>query len=352
MRPKELEDATLTVSDWGEKRIIREIIAPLSKSARLRVGVGDDAAVVNFPPGQHLVISSDKIPEDLLSIQFGLMDPFHHGRYLAMVNLSDVGAMGAKPLGLLSTLALPNDFSLSYLWSFFEGFVAGGAEWDTPVVGGDTGWASAICLSATAFGSIESGREIKRSGAKVGDRLFVTGNVGGFGAALAYFGVAKRQGLSLEPAEEEWLKSKLIKPIAKIDIGQKLSASGDCTSCMDITDGLYQSLVELVQASQVKIVIDYDMIPIHPTVRKVSELIKCPIETIIFGIGLDLELVGTITGHAAISELGVHLFGTVEDGPPEVVLKRNNKIEKISTKGWQHFSGSAMDIVTSMYSSK
>jgi thiamine-monophosphate kinase len=339
-----------SVSDWGEKRIIKEIIAPLSKNASLRVGVGDDAAVVDFPMDQSLVISCDKIPEDLLAIQLGLMGPFDHGRYLATVNLSDLGAMGAKPLGLLCSLALPNDFSIDYLRTFFEGFVSGGAEWDAPVVGGDTGWASSICLSATAFGSIEAGRVLKRNGAKLGDRLFATGSVGGFGAALAYFVVAKNRGLLLTDLEEAWLKSKLIRPIARVHVGQELAASGKCTSCMDITDGLFQSLVEISQASNVRIVVNFDEIPIDPIVKKVAAYLECPVETIVLGIGLDLELLGTLAGDFAPKDAAnLHLFGSIDEGESGVWLRRNNSLEQAFARGWQHFTGPAMDIVRSMY---
>jgi thiamine-monophosphate kinase len=210
------------VADLGEKRIIREIIRPACQNQAVDVGVGDDAAIIAFPPNRRLVISTDKIPEDLLAIQLGIMDAFHHGRYLATVNISDIAAMGAEPLGLLCTLALPNTFEVGYLKEFINGFVAGGAEWNVPVVGGDTGWGSSVCVSATAFGCIESGNALLRSGAQVGDRIFVSDDIGGFGAALAYFVVAKSRGLQLSQDEEHWLRDKLIRPIARVDVGRAL----------------------------------------------------------------------------------------------------------------------------------
>jgi thiamine-monophosphate kinase len=339
-----------SVSEIGEKRIIREIIAPLCKSDAVNVGVGDDAAVVDFPSNQQLVISCDKIPEDLLALQLGLMDAFHHGRYLATVNISDIASMGANPLGLLCTLALPNYFSVSYLDSFMRGFVHGGAEWGVPVVGGDTGWASAVCLSATVFGSIQNGRALRRNGAKPGDRLFVTGPIGGFGTALAYFVIAKDQGLRLSEDEEKWLLERLVHPVARVDMGRKLVLSGVCTSCMDITDGVGQSLRELAEASDVRLEIDIQHLPIHDITKKVAEFLKCPLNQLVFGIGLDLELLGSVAAELPASLAGLRTFGNVVDGDAGVWLGEGKTAKPLAVKGWQHFQGSALELVRSMYS--
>jgi len=339
-----------TVADYGEKRIIREFIAPACNPRSVSVGVGDDAAVVDFPPKKQLVISTDKIPEDLLAIQLGLMDGFHHGRYLATVNISDIAAMGGQPLGLLCTLALPDSFEIEYLKSFMDGFVAGGSEWNAPVVGGDTGWGSAVCVSATAFGAIDPGRALLRSGAKIGDKVFVSGTLGGFGTALAYFVVAQERGLRLGKEDEDWLKSRLIKPVARVNIGCRLSDSGFCTSCIDVTDGVGQSLIELAQASKARFEIDMSALPLHPATQKVAEFLNCDVGKIVFGIGLDLELIGTLTRKAEITGLEqLTYFGRVVEGEPGVILNYGNRKSELPVPGWQHFKGSAMELVRRMY---
>ena len=340
----------LTLADLGEKRIIREIIRPACRSDSINVGVGDDAAVVSFPSDRRLVISTDKIPEDLLAIQLGLMDAFHHGRYLATVNISDIAAMGGQPLGLLCTLALPESFKVEYLRSFIAGFVAGGAEWDTPVVGGDTGWGSSVCVSATAFGSIELNNALVRTGATVGDLIFVSGNVGGFGTALAYFIVARSRGLRLSESEESWLRERLIRPIARVDVGRALLASSICTSCIDITDGVGQSLREIAEASRVCLQVDADAIPVHPVTLKVADFLGCGVETIVFGIGLDLELLGTVRAKQSLTmPHGLQYFGTVVEGDPGVIINYGDRKGTLPVAGWQHFKGAAMDLVRHMY---
>jgi thiamin-phosphate kinase len=233
---------------------------------------------------------------------------------------------------------------------FGIGVVAGGAEWNVPVVGGDTGWGSSVCVSATAFGAIESGNALVRTGAKVGDRIFVSGNVGGFGAALAYFIVARPKGLSLSEVEERWLRDQLIRPIARVDVGRALFASALCTSCIDITDGLGQSLREIAEASRVCLRIEFDSLPVHATTSKVANMLGCGLEKIVFGLGLDLELLGTVgTQQSAALPSGLRYFGQVIGGEPGVIIDYGNRKSSLPVAGWQHFKGSAMELVREMY---
>ena len=139
-------------------------------------------------------------------------------------------------------------------------------------------------------------RRPRRNGAKAGDRIFVSGTIGGFGAALAYFVVGRSRGLRLPEDEEKWLRDRLIHPVARVNVGRALLASQLCTSCIDITDGVGQSLREIAEASSVVMKVDFDTLPVHPVTRKVASMIGCDLERIVFGIGLDLELLGTMRG--------------------------------------------------------
>lgn len=345
-----------TVSDFGEKGIIKELIRPLCESSKIPLGVGDDAAMLEIPAGLHMLVSTDKIPEDLLAIQLGLMDSFKHGRYLATVNISDIAAMGGIPIGLLATLALPADFSFDYLREFIRGFVAGGAEWDAPVVGGDTGWGSSVCLSATIIGAVEPDKVLTRSGARPNDTVFVTGPVGGFGTALAYFTVAKPRGLNLPPDQEAWLLDRLILPQARVDAGRRLATSGVCKACMDITDGVSQSLRELAAASGYSFVIDEHRLPIHPATSTVAAFLEVPVRRIVFGIGLDLELIGALacgldTIPQGLADL-VYPIGQVQEGQPEAFIADGAVVLPVPKNGWQHFSTRAMDMVRQLCSNE
>ena len=346
----------LTVGDLGEKRLIREIILPICGTPVTGLGIGDDAAMIDLPAGTSLLVSTDKIPEDLLALQLDLMSPFEHGRYLAQVNISDVAAMGGLPLGLLSNLAMPNNFSLEYLKQFFQGFVSGGAEMDVPVIGGDIGWGSAPCFTATVIGCVEKERVLTRSGASVGDRVFVSGPVGGFGTALAYFAVAKKEGFCISEDYERYLVERLVHPTAKTKISRLLAESGICTSCMDITDGFRQTVIELTEASGVGFAIDEDRLPIHPVTLEVAEFLNIAPAEIVFGIGLDLELAGTLSCRENPSppEIAdkVTIIGTVSDDNENVLRLKSGETISLPGIGWQHFVGDAMNLVKEAYDPK
>lgn len=341
-----------TVRDFGEKRIIEELITPICGlwgGDTGQIGIGDDAAMLKIPPGMNLLVSTDKIPEDLLALQLGLMDPFEHGRYVATVNVSDIGAMGGKPLGLLLTMALRDDFQIDYLSKFLHGFAEGGTEWDIPVVGGDLGSGTATCFSATAIGCVRGNRVLRRSGARIGDQVFVTGHVGVFNTALIYYIVARPKGLRLSESEEGYLRERLAKPKAKVREGQLLADSGICSSCMDITDGVGRTCFELSEASKLCFLVREVLLPIHETTRKVAEYLRIDAVKIIYGIGLDLELMGTLqcAGDQIPNSLSgnVALIGEVHDGSDNVLIRRNGATDRIEPFGWEHFAGDARDMV-------
>src|SRR5207247_2195792 len=119
-----------------------------------------------------------------------------------------------------------------------------------------------------------------------------------------------------------------------------LSASGLCTSCIDVTDGVGQSLREVAQASSVCLEIEVETLPIHPVTRKVAHFLNCPLETIVFGIGLDLELLGTLRRQSIdhfTSEL--HFMGQVVEGDSGVSLNYGSRRTVLPDLGWQHFKG-------------
>lgn len=340
-----------TVRDFGEKRIIAEIIRPMCEAAGSPpdIGIGDDSAMLTIPPGKSLLVSTDKIPEDLLAIQLGLMDAYHHGRYLATVNISDIAAMGGQPAGLLVTLALPEDFTVEYLSELYRGIIAGCGEWGISVIGGDLGWGSVPCMSATVMGFINPAQALKRTGADVDDKVFVTGVIGGFNTALLYFIVAKPRGLTLEAADENFLKGKLIHPIAQVRKGQLLAASGMCTSCMDITDGVARTLFELSACSKRGLLIEEEMLPIHRATIQVAKFLGMEPRDIVFGIGLDLELMGTIRCNKAEIPASlaneITIIGTVTETKDNRVRSAEGTVHPIPERGWQHFVGKAMDMV-------
>jgi thiamine-monophosphate kinase len=329
-----------TVSDYGEKRLIAEVVGPAFPAPRGVIGVGDDAAVLDIPNGHSVVVSTDKIPEDLLAIELGLMTAAEHGRYLAAVNVSDIVAMAAVPMALLLTTSVPGSFPLRYYREFISGFARGGVEFGAPVVGGDTGASSAPFFSATAIGSVPRGVALTRSTVGVGDSIAVTGDVGGFGAALSYYMVAKPLGRVLKSGLESALLDRLVRPEPRTDLIPWLQ-SGHVRACMDITDGLGQSLTEFASASSCGLRIAQDQVPLHPGVLPVADLLDVDPFSIAFGIGLDLELLVAFSDET-LEASQAHVIGEAVAGEG---VRAADTGDSLPGRRWEHFAAEAQNMV-------
>jgi len=328
----------MKAKNYGEKRLIRDVIFPIIKND-IDVGLGDDSSIIRISDFD-IIASTDKIPEDLMALRLGLMTPFEHGRYLSEVNISDIAAMGGVPKALLLNLTMPDDFSIEYLESFLKGVKSSCKKWDVIIAGGDTKWGSTVCFSATCIGVLDKGKAIRRNGAKIGDYLFVSGIFGLFSTALLYFLAAKPSGFKLKYKEEIFLKNKLVLPEAKVDVGIDLNKSMCCSSCMDITDGFSQSLYELSDSSNVSFEIKECLFNYHELTYKLADYFKCTPNDIAFGVGLDLELLFTIKPEG-INKISKHhiLLGQAIEKESNMLLMRDGSSVVIEPKGWEHFTG-------------
>jgi thiamine-monophosphate kinase len=323
------------ISDYGEKRIISEIIKPLFNYGN-DFGLGDDAAILNFG-NFSILATTDKIPEDLIALKLGLMTPEEHGRYLIAVNVSDIAAMGGNPIGILLNLSFPKYFDIEYFKCFLKGIKNASMEFSVPIVGGDTKWGSAPSLTATCIGISKKGRELRRSTAKVGDILCVSGEIGLFSTALIYFTFAKPKGIMLDAEEENILKRKLVYPMPRIKLGKLLAKSKICTSCMDITDGVGQTIKELSESSNVSYEIDERKIPCNKITYKLAKKIGCSWVDIALGVGLDLELLFTIDAEYVNKLKPIVPIGTVVKRNKSILLMEKSSVDLDTYGGWEHF---------------
>lgn len=332
------------MSDFGEKKLISDFILPLFKS-KVNFGLGDDAAMIKI--GKNILLATtDKIPEDLIAIQLDLMSPEEHGRYLIAVNISDIAAMGGVPLAILLNLSFPKDFSFDYFIRFLNGIKNASAEFSTPIVGGDTKWGTVPCLTATCLGLSTEKRVLRRNGAKIGEVLCVSGEIGLFSTALIYFCYAKPKGVLLNKNEEEQLRKKLTWPLPKVKLGKYLGNSGYCTSCMDITDGFGQSIKELSESSNVSFQIFENQIPCNKLTYKLAKMLKCDWIDIAFGVGLDLELLFTLNEQHILKSKDIICIGKVIPHNENQLKRKNSIINLDSFGGWEHFLNlNAIDVV-------
>lgn len=337
----------LPISAFGEKRLIAEFVRPLFNREDKLGGVGDDCAMLHSDAGGvgagDWLFSTDRVPADLTAFRLGILDHRGLGRYLACLNLSDIAACGGRPLALLLNLGLPADFPYTSFTALCKGFGDAAAEYGAEVLGGDMTWSQDISISATSIGRAEPGGPLTRRGARPGDSVFVSKAAGLTPAAFAYYLRAVPAGLTLPANVVAHIDMQFTAIAPEVHLGLALAQSGVCTACLDNTDGLGQSLIELAAASSSAIVVEPDWIAAHQLVWSVARLLGEDIQKLIFGAGADFALVGTLRGSwksACASELlgrPVDVIGRVESGSG-VWSKTGTGLLPLVHPGWTYFS--------------
>jgi len=327
-----------TIGDIGEKELIRSIIKPLLNPNDDPNSVGDDCAAIDAGAAGLVCVSTDRVPADLISFRLGIIDHRGLGYYLAVLNLSDLAAAGARPAGLLLNFGLPSATRVEDFVALFEGAKSACEKHGCTIIGGDLSNSSELSLSATSVGIVAAGRRmITRRGTKVGDLVFCEEPVGLTSTAFAYFLRAKPTGLQLAPSEEELLMDQFRKPCPRFDVGYPLLELGRVTA-MDNTDGVAQSLAELAELNGVGICIDGGSLPIHDLSYKVARFLEVEPYEVALGPGADFQLIGTLEreAHRQMLPQDVRIIGESVNGVG-LSIRRGSKIDKIDIPGWNYF---------------
>ena len=222
------------------------------------LGIGDDCALLQPDAAQSLAVTSDMLVEGRHF--FANANPEWLGHKALAVNLSDLAAMGAKPVGFTLALALP-DANATWLAQFSQGLFGLAQQWQCPLIGGDTAQGPlTICI--TALGHVPFGAAIKRSGAKIGDDIWVSGTLGDARLALG----ALRSEWPLDPCSLETVLPRMHEPEPRIALGLQLR--GIASSALDVSDGLLGDLRHILTASQVNAEVLIDQLPISRTLAE------------------------------------------------------------------------------------
>ena len=229
-----------------------------TQTDQVLLGIGDDCALLQPDAAQNLAVTSDMLVEGRHF--FAGANPEWLGHKALAVNLSDLAAMGAKPVGFTLALALP-DANADWLAQFSQGLFHLAQQWQCPLIGGDT-TQGPLTICITALGHVPAGSAIKRSGAKVGDDIWVSGSLGDARLAL---GVLRNE-WSLNPSGLEAVLPRMHEPEPRIALGMQLR--GVASSALDVSDGLLGDLRHILKASQVNAEVLIDQLPTSPTLAE------------------------------------------------------------------------------------
>jgi thiamine-monophosphate kinase len=267
----------------AEDRLIARYFAPLATHPGA-LGLSDDAAFITPLPGTDLVLKTDAI---VGGVHFFADDPADLvARKALRVNLSDLAAKGARPLGFLLSLALPKETGEDWLANFAQGLRADAETYGCPLFGGDTDHTPGpITVSIAMFGSVPEDTMVRRAGAKPGDRIFVSGTIGD--AAL---GLKLRKGANwkLSAAQREHLALRYLLPQPRNALAEAVRLNASAS--MDVSDGLGGDLAKLARVSGVAASVEVKNIPMSDAVATVIAAEPSALETALTG-GDDYEVV-------------------------------------------------------------
>ncbi|QWE30957.1 thiamine-phosphate kinase [Polynucleobacter sp. Adler-ghost] len=236
----------------------------VSNPGSVKLGIGDDCALLKTDPAEEIAITSDMLVCGRHF--FPDANPEWLGWKALAVNLSDLAAMGARPLGFTLALALPEANS-AWLEAFSKGLFTIANQFACPLIGGDT-TAGPLNICITAFGSIPKDEAIRRTGALAGDDIWVSGAVGDARLALA----ALRHELELKNGDLEIIEARMHQPTPRVHLG--IALRGIANSALDISDGLLGDLRHILKQSGKDAEIFLDRIPKSTTLRKQSQTIQ------------------------------------------------------------------------------
>lgn len=298
------------------------------------LGVGDDAALLSVTPGMELAISTDMLVAG--THFFTDADPYSVGWKSLAVNISDMAAMGAKPKWATLAIALPQADE-NWVAAFASGFFACAAQFQVDLIGGDT-TRGPLTISVQIMGEVPSGRALKRSGAKAGDEIWVSGTLGNAALALAVL-----QGrFTLSQDELARCLPALHTPQPRVELGLNLRQLAH--SAIDISDGLLADLGHILECSNLGAEIRLLDIPCSKVVG--NHLADRHVQQMVLAGGDDYELCFTasVEHRAEIAKLAARLalplsrIGTISSSPGLITRGLNNELINIGKTGFDHFA--------------
>ena len=322
----------------GEFALIDRVLKPLAANTPAALGLTDDAAVLSTSKGKDLVLTKDVMVAGVHFLDSDMAGDV--ARKLLRVNLSDLAAMGAAPVGYLLATFWPEDLPPIWIERFVEGLALDQDEFHVGLLGGDTvRTPGPLTLSLTAIGEVEAGKALRRNGAAEGDLVVVSGTIGDGALGL----LAAEDKLSdLDPTHQEYLADRYHLPEPRLALGQALV--GKATSCIDISDGLVADMAHITQESGLGAVIDWAKVPLSDAAEAALDSSGDLIETVLTG-GDDYELAFTLPAErrddlvklAKKGGVPLTVIGEMVAGEGVRVRTEDGSDMPLTARGWQHF---------------
>jgi thiamine-monophosphate kinase len=317
-----------TLADLGEFGLIERIarIAQIAQipgsvaSSQVKLGIGDDAAVIRPRAGEDVVVTTDALIEGV-HFRWRSQAAATIGRRALAVNLSDLAAMGAKPLACTLALAAPGGLGLRTLDGLVRGLTRAAHEHGCPLVGGNLARATTTSLTLTVLGVVPAGRALRRSAARAGDRIFVTGSLGGAALALARADLSGGQLRSV--------------PVPRLAAGRALARLRARGACIDVSDGLAADLGHVLQASGVGAEIDLAAVPVPSGFARACARLGLDPGRLAAGGGEDYELLFTLRESAPRATALARRLGVAVSEIGRITRKR--RLRGLPAGGWSHF---------------
>jgi thiamine-monophosphate kinase len=323
-----------------EFELIARYFAPLAAGAPGAASLADDVALITVPAGEDLVLKTDAI---VAGIHFTGQEPARLiARKLLRVNLSDLAAKGARPLGYLLTAVFPQDVEEEWIADFAGGLAEDQWQYGLSLLGGDTAATPGpLTLSVTVVGAAARGRTPRRSDGKKGDSILVSGTIGDGALGLR---AARGQLVGLSAPSIRFLQDRYQLPEPRLALGRALVESGIVHASMDISDGLIADLGHICQQSGLAAEIQWSQVPLSAAARAALGL-KPDLQAKILGGGDDYELLFTVADHdaerameiAAAAGVPVAVIGTLVSGAGVAVRSEDGSAIAVAHRGFQHF---------------
>lgn len=324
-----------SIEELGERRIVDIILQQLEPMPNMPVPFGDDVSAFEIGDSGRLVVVKTDMLVGKTDVPPG-MSLWQASRKAVIMNISDMAAKGARPIGLLVSLGLPTGLTEKDVEQIGSGLNAGAREYDSYVLGGDTGESSDLVVSCSVFGACPKDSLTLRSGAQPDDVVAVTGPFGNTAAGLKIL----KENLPVPKRLKKTLTDSVFMPRARLNEGLALAQTGGVTASIDSSDGLAWSLHEISKASNVGFIVD--KLPIAQETIRFADLFDLdPKDLCLYG-GEEYEIVVTIKPNLlerTRKRVPLIKIGRVTK-KPGLILKMAGKKIQIKARGWEHFKSS------------